>query len=148
GEDLPPSALPRRPLADEEIEIMCHGRDGTTASLTPCVSEVGFFSVGTGTPSSRPHGYPHAPTGAAPSRRPDGEVSGGRAHPAAYRAHTVTGGARSRLGQPIGFPIVEAYLIDAVRTPFGRHAGGLSHVRTDDLAALPIAELLRRNPEV
>ena len=39
-----------------------------------------------------------------------------------------------------------AYLIDAVRTPFGRHRGGLSGVRTDDLAALPIAELLRRQP--
>lgn len=43
---------------------------------------------------------------------------------------------------------MEAYLIDAVRTPFGRHAGGLAHIRTDDLAALPIAELLRRNPDV
>ncbi|ADD39836.1 thiolase family protein [Stackebrandtia nassauensis] len=43
---------------------------------------------------------------------------------------------------------MEAYLIDAVRTPFGRHAGGLSHIRTDDLAAMPIAELLRRNPDV
>jgi acetyl-CoA acyltransferase len=43
---------------------------------------------------------------------------------------------------------VEAYLIDAVRTPFGRHRGGLAGVRTDDLAALPIAELLRRHPEI
>jgi acetyl-CoA acetyltransferase family protein len=41
---------------------------------------------------------------------------------------------------------VEAYLIDAVRTPFGRHRGGLAGVRTDDLAALPLAELLRRHP--
>ncbi|HET6212698.1 MAG TPA: 3-oxoadipyl-CoA thiolase, partial [Micromonosporaceae bacterium] len=39
-----------------------------------------------------------------------------------------------------------AYLIDAVRTPFGRHRGGLSGIRTDDLAALPIAELVRRHP--
>ena len=38
------------------------------------------------------------------------------------------------------------YLLDAVRTPFGRHRGGLSHIRTDDLAALPIAELVRRHP--
>jgi acetyl-CoA acyltransferase len=37
-------------------------------------------------------------------------------------------------------------LIDAVRTPFGRHRGGLSHIRTDDLAALPIAELVSRHP--
>ncbi|HEY3503101.1 MAG TPA: thiolase family protein [Actinocatenispora sp.] len=39
---------------------------------------------------------------------------------------------------------VDAYLIDAVRTPFGRHRGGLSGVRADDLAAAPIAELVRR----
>jgi acetyl-CoA acetyltransferase family protein len=41
---------------------------------------------------------------------------------------------------------VDAYLLDAVRTPFGRHKGGLAGIRTDDLAALPIAELLRRHP--
>jgi acetyl-CoA acyltransferase len=41
---------------------------------------------------------------------------------------------------------VDAYLIDAVRTPFGRHRGGLSGVRTDDLAALPITALLARHP--
>ena len=40
----------------------------------------------------------------------------------------------------------EAYVIDAVRTPFGRNRGGLSHIRTDDLAALPIAELVARHP--
>jgi len=39
-----------------------------------------------------------------------------------------------------------AYLFGAVRTPFGRNRGGLSHVRTDDLAALPIAELVKRHP--
>ena len=37
-----------------------------------------------------------------------------------------------------------ALLIDAARTPFGRYRGGLSGVRVDDLAALPITELLRR----
>jgi acetyl-CoA acyltransferase len=40
---------------------------------------------------------------------------------------------------------VDAYLIDAVRTPFGKHRGGLSGIRTDDLAALPIIELLKRH---
>ena len=40
----------------------------------------------------------------------------------------------------------EALLCDAVRTPIGRYAGALSQVRTDDLAAIPIRELLRRNP--
>ncbi len=40
----------------------------------------------------------------------------------------------------------DVHLIDAVRTPFGRHRRGLSGVRTDDLAALPIAELVARVP--
>jgi acetyl-CoA acyltransferase len=40
----------------------------------------------------------------------------------------------------------EAFICDAVRTPFGRYAGALASVRTDDLAAVPIAELARRNP--
>ena len=35
-------------------------------------------------------------------------------------------------------------LLDAVRTPFGRYRGGLSDIRTDDLAAMPIAELVGR----
>jgi acetyl-CoA acyltransferase len=43
---------------------------------------------------------------------------------------------------------MDAYVLDAVRTPFGRHRGGLAGVRTDDLAALPIAELVRRHPEL
>src|ERR1700737_2858204 len=42
----------------------------------------------------------------------------------------------------------EAFLCDAVRTPFGRYAGALSSIRTDDLAALPIAALMARNPSV
>ncbi|HEX6500372.1 MAG TPA: thiolase family protein [Micromonosporaceae bacterium] len=43
---------------------------------------------------------------------------------------------------------MDAYLIDAARTPFGRHRGGLAGIRTDDLAALPIAELVRRIPSL
>jgi 3-oxoadipyl-CoA thiolase len=38
------------------------------------------------------------------------------------------------------------YLCDAVRTPFGRYGGALAGVRTDDLAAVPIAALRDRNP--
>jgi acetyl-CoA acyltransferase len=41
---------------------------------------------------------------------------------------------------------MDAYILDAVRTPFGRYRGGLSAIRTDDLAALPLRELVRRNP--
>lgn len=42
----------------------------------------------------------------------------------------------------------EAYIIDAVRTPIGNFGGALSSVRTDDLGAIPIRELLKRNPSV
>ena len=42
---------------------------------------------------------------------------------------------------------MSAYLIDAVRTPIGRYGGSLSRIRTDDLAALPIGELMRRHPD-
>jgi len=41
-----------------------------------------------------------------------------------------------------------AYICDAIRTPFGRYGGALATVRTDDLAALPIAALMQRNPNV
>ena len=41
-----------------------------------------------------------------------------------------------------------AYICDAIRTPFGRYAGALSSIRTDDLAALPIKALMERNPQV
>ncbi len=40
---------------------------------------------------------------------------------------------------------MDAYIIDAVRTPFGRYRGGLAATRTDDLAAAPLRELVRRN---
>ncbi|HEX4780029.1 MAG TPA: 3-oxoadipyl-CoA thiolase [Usitatibacter sp.] len=42
----------------------------------------------------------------------------------------------------------DAFICDAIRTPFGRYAGALSSIRADDLAALPIAELARRNAGV
>ena len=41
-----------------------------------------------------------------------------------------------------------AYICDAIRTPFGRYGGALSGVRTDDLAAVPIAALMARNRQV
>ncbi len=42
----------------------------------------------------------------------------------------------------------QAFICDALRTPFGRYGGALSGVRTDDLAALPLKALLARNPKV
>ncbi|NIE96009.1 3-oxoadipyl-CoA thiolase [Acinetobacter sp. Tr-809] len=41
-----------------------------------------------------------------------------------------------------------AYIIDAIRTPFGRYAGGLAPVRADDLGAIPIQALMQRNPSI
>ncbi len=40
----------------------------------------------------------------------------------------------------------DAFICDYVRTPIGRYGGALARVRADDLAALPIRELLRRHP--
>jgi len=42
----------------------------------------------------------------------------------------------------------DAFICDAIRTPFGRYGGVLSAVRTDDLAAIPIKALQERNPSV
>jgi acetyl-CoA acyltransferase len=42
----------------------------------------------------------------------------------------------------------EAYICDAIRTPFGRYGGALSSIRADDLAAIPIKGLIDRNPKV
>jgi 3-oxoadipyl-CoA thiolase len=42
----------------------------------------------------------------------------------------------------------DAFICDAIRTPFGRYGGALSSVRTDDLAAIPIRALMTRNPAV
>ena len=47
-----------------------------------------------------------------------------------------------------GIHMKNAYIIDAIRTPFGRYAGGLAPVRADDLGALPIKALMERNPTV
>ena len=43
---------------------------------------------------------------------------------------------------------LDAYICDAIRTPFGRYGGALSGVRTDDLGAIPIRALMQRNPGV
>jgi 3-oxoadipyl-CoA thiolase len=44
--------------------------------------------------------------------------------------------------------MTEAFVCDAVRTPIGRYGGALSKVRADDLAALPLAELMKRTPNM
>ncbi len=44
--------------------------------------------------------------------------------------------------------MTQAFICDAVRTPFGRYGGALSSVRTDDLGAVPLAALMARNPNV
>ena len=42
----------------------------------------------------------------------------------------------------------QAFICDAIRTPFGRYGGALSGVRTDDLGAIPLKALMARNPNV
>ena len=44
--------------------------------------------------------------------------------------------------------ITQAFICDAIRTPFGRYGGALSSVRTDDLGAIPLRALMARNPQV
>ena len=44
--------------------------------------------------------------------------------------------------------MTDAFICDAIRTPFGRYGGALSSVRADDLGALPIAALINRNKDV
>ena len=44
--------------------------------------------------------------------------------------------------------VTHAYIVDAIRTPFGRYGGALSSVRADDLGAIPIRALMARHPGV
>ena len=44
--------------------------------------------------------------------------------------------------------MTDVFLIDGIRTPVGRYGGSLSSVRTDDLGAIPIAALMKRNPGI
>jgi len=43
--------------------------------------------------------------------------------------------------------MLDAFICDAVRTPVGRYGGALAQVRADDLAAVPLAALMARNPQ-
>ena len=42
----------------------------------------------------------------------------------------------------------DAFICDAIRTPFGRYGGALAPIRTDDLAAIPLRGLIERNPKM
>src|SRR6266700_2341787 len=44
--------------------------------------------------------------------------------------------------------MADAFICDAIRTPFGKYGGALSSIRADDLAAIPIKALVERNPKV
>jgi hypothetical protein len=51
--------------------------------------------------------------------------------------------------QPIERTIMnDAFICDAIRTPIGRYGGALKDVRADDLGAIPLRELIKRNPGV
>ena len=69
----------------------------------------------------------------------------GRRRPADHRAPD----RRGALSAPgAARPVSTAYVLDAVRAPFGRYGGGLSHVRPDDLGAHVVRALLDRAPEL
>src|SRR3990172_871560 len=53
-----------------------------------------------------------------------------------------------RVAPACRLPTLMAFICAALRTPFGRHGGGLGRVRRDDLAALPIRALVERLPRV
>src|SRR5262249_42597775 len=57
-----------------------------------------------------------------------------------HRARSGSGSVRENMTRPV-------FICDAIRTPIGRFGGSLSTVRTDDLAAIPIRELVKRNPK-
>jgi acetyl-CoA acyltransferase len=44
--------------------------------------------------------------------------------------------------------MIDVFICDAIRTPFGRYGGTLAGIRADDLAAIPIRALMQRNPRV
>lgn len=44
--------------------------------------------------------------------------------------------------------MTQAFICDAIRTPFGRYGGALSSIRADDLGAIPLKALMARNPGV
>src|SRR5947209_12970740 len=72
-----------------------------------------------------------------------GQIQRDAALRALCRLWTGTGRAGPSLGV-----MSDALICDAVRTPIGRYGGALAAVRTDDLAAVPIVALLRRNPSL
>ncbi len=55
---------------------------------------------------------------------------------------------RRRTPDEQDYTMEDAYICDAVRTPFGRYGGALSAVRADDLGAVPIKALVERNANV
>src|SRR6266536_3948923 len=44
--------------------------------------------------------------------------------------------------------MADAFICDAIRTPFGKYGGALSSIRADDLGAIPIKALMKRNLKV
>src|SRR5436853_627886 len=77
-----------------------------------------------------------------PHPRTRRQIRPGGGPPVLYRVQTGT--APTYHPKPMGEP----FICDAARTPIGRYGGALSAVRTDDLAAVPIAALLARNPSL
>src|SRR4051812_17261105 len=69
-----------------------------------------------------------------------GSVGGRRS-----RNHRPSDRRRAERSARVGRTMSAAYIVDAVRTPFGKYGGGLASVRPDDLAAHALQSLLERN---
>src|SRR5437588_11689650 len=77
-----------------------------------------------------------------PHPRTRRQIRPGGGPPVLYRVQTGT--APTYHPKPMGEP----FICDAARTPIGRYRGAVSAVRADDLAAVPNAARLARNPSV
>jgi acetyl-CoA acyltransferase len=71
---------------------------------------------------------------------------------AAELGYAEKSSSRLRRDVPAAFPVApdmpDAFICDYIRTPIGRYGGALAPVRADDLASLPIAALVARNPDL
>src|SRR5712672_3106159 len=71
-----------------------------------------------------------------------------RPHPSSTRCAPFTPAPSAPMAtRPEETPMREAFICAAARTAIGRYGGGLSKVRTDDLPAVPLRALVRRNPK-
>ena len=82
-----------------------------------------------------------------PSRRRRPRAGTSRSPPTSQTTEPPTDDELSKLRELVA-RVSDAYILDAVRTPFGRFGGGLAKVRPDDLGAHVVEALLARAPDL